>query len=545
MKKVLRGLLIFISSFVFIANVYADSANIGVAVSTGQTVVGNQVNVSVTVSSSKALGAWDFSLNYDNGVFKLVSGNTHVNDYVDNNSTYSRTYNYTFQAINSGSGRFYIDSSSVADFDENFLQVVDGSKTVNVITYADYEASLSKNNNLASLSVEGYEITPEFNKDIDEYSVKVNEDEKSIKIIAKVEDGASSVTGDGEVEVSPGNNSFNIVVIAENGSEKTYKLNVEVIDKNPIEVTVDGKKYTVVKIKENLEKPKSYEEKTIKIKEFDIPAFYNDKTKFTLIGLKDEKGKVNLYIYDKDKYTKYNELDLGNITLYALPMSESLDNYTKKKITIQNEEVEALVFNNNKRFSVIYAMNVETGNKDLYLYDSKENTAVKYDSSYSDMLNEKVNILMIASIVLGSTTLLSLIIIIVLASKRGKKVSKNDKKDNDIKQEESSIDEDNTIEEVKEDVVEEEISEPVIEETKKDSVPDDVANEIIEEDIKQEEKEVKEIITEEINEEHSIEEKEEIKEEQSSKELEEDDTFYLFEKDAKKAKKKNKKKLEK
>ena len=44
-----------------------------------------------------------------------------------------------------------------------------------------------------------------------------------------------------------GTNAFEIVVKAQNGAEKVYKLTVNVIDENPIEVTIDNKKYTVVR----------------------------------------------------------------------------------------------------------------------------------------------------------------------------------------------------------------------------------------------------------------------------------------------------------
>ena len=48
-------------------------------------------------------------------------------------------------------------------------------------------------------------------------------------------------------------------------------------------------------------------EEKVTINEIEIPAFYNKKNDLTLVGLKDEKGSIYLYIYDEQKnsYQKY------------------------------------------------------------------------------------------------------------------------------------------------------------------------------------------------------------------------------------------------
>lgn len=445
MKKVLSKILLSILPFLFITSVNAASSSIAVSSSTSQVIVGKNVTVYVTVSSSKALGAWEYTLNYDKNIFKLVSSDVdlHYVGYVSNKTTKSVTYKYNFTALKSGSSRFYIDSSDVLDIDENRLSVSDGSKTIKAITAAEYQASLSKNNNLKSLEVAGYEIDPAFDKDTLEYNVKVNEDETKINIKATVEDKTATVNGAGEVEVSAGNNVFTITVIAQNGSEKTYKLNVEVVDKNPINVEVDGKKYTIVKIASNLTKPESYTEKTIKIDEFDIPAFYSEITEFTLVGLKDEEGSVSLYIYEDGKYTKYTELNFGNITLYPLELKETIKKYKKYEVTIQNEKLYALSLKEDSRFKLIYAMNVENKETGLYIYDSKDNTAVKYDSEYIDILNHDNKIILYIAILFASTTFISLIVLILQNSK------KKTKKVKEVKEVKEEIPDDNEIIETK------------------------------------------------------------------------------------------------
>ena len=100
MKKGLFKLLAFILPFIFITNVNAASASISVSSSANQVIVGKSVTVYVTVSSSSALGSWEYTLNYDNSVFKLASSDVelHYASYASNDKTKSVTYKYNFTA---------------------------------------------------------------------------------------------------------------------------------------------------------------------------------------------------------------------------------------------------------------------------------------------------------------------------------------------------------------------------------------------------------------------------------------------------------------
>ncbi len=467
MKKIIYKLLLFIFPFMVILNVNAASATIAVSSSANQIIVGNNVTVYVTISSASPLGSWEYTLNYDNSVFKLVSSDVdlHYASYASNGNTKSVTYKYTFTALKSGQSKFYIDSSAVIGWDESYYSTSDGSKVVSAISYAEYQASLSGNNNLDRIEIEGYEITPTFDKDILEYSVAVNEDETVINVAAYAEDYRATVTGDGDIEVSAGNNIINIVVIAQNGSEKTYKLTIEVVDKNPINVQIDGQKYTVVKIASNLTKPHSYTEKTITIDEMEIPAFYSEISEYTLVGLKGEDGNIGLYIYEDGKYTKYVELNFGNITIYPLEMNETLDKYTKSSLKIQNNQIECLETGSSSRYKLIYGMNVETKEKGLYIYDTKDNTLMKYDIENYESMNNNLKKITYVAIAFGTVTFIAIILLIKCSGK--KKVKKSapvkeekkevpaekpkTKKDNKVSQTEETTDETEEIYDIFED----------------------------------------------------------------------------------------------
>ncbi len=98
----------------------------------------------------------------------------------------------------------------------------DGETTKDYILNVNKEAS--KNNNLASLRVVDYELTPVFHKGVIFYAVDVDNNLNSIVIEAIPEDNASTITGVGRQTLKTGENYFDIVVESEAGTTKTYTI---------------------------------------------------------------------------------------------------------------------------------------------------------------------------------------------------------------------------------------------------------------------------------------------------------------------------------
>ncbi len=82
----------------------------------------------------------------------------------------------------------------------------------------------SKNNNLASLEVVGYNLTPNFHKIVTFYAVEVSNDVNSIVIDAKAEDKNTTISGDGLHKIITGENYFNVEVTSEFGTKKVYTI---------------------------------------------------------------------------------------------------------------------------------------------------------------------------------------------------------------------------------------------------------------------------------------------------------------------------------
>lgn len=427
MRKIKVILMSLFCLLVIPKTVFAASGKINVS-GTSTVVVGNNVTVTVTLSSSTLIGSWEMSLNYDKNYLQLRSATSESNGIRMAASTAtgvkSKSYTFTFKTLKKGSTSVSVGgylAYAYADLSE--ISLSSNSKKINIITQAELEASYSKNNNLASLGVEGFTLTPEFNANTLEYSVTVPEDTKEVNLTGTVQDKKASITGIGVQQVNQGNNKFLVTVKAENGSEKTYTINVDVKDENPIEVTVGDKKYTVVKIKENLPIASLYNEYSIKINEFDIPAYKNDYTGLVLVGLKDNEGNISLFIYDDENnsYKEYNELKSSQITIYPLKPEENIEGYKKGNVKIQDIDVEGFYLNEDSDFFVIYGVNVETGDKGFYMYDKKMQTLIKYNDELSSLLSEKIKLYTYIIIGFISLSVVMLIIIIVLVCKKGKK----------------------------------------------------------------------------------------------------------------------------
>ena len=416
-KKVLSLLILALSFFGFSTSVYA--ASLGISASSRSVVNGGSVRV--TVNASGLIGK--FSITSSNG--SVLSGGT-SSVWLENESK-----TYTFSAKSVGNATITVKALDVADTSGNPYS---GSRSVSINVVKPREKST--NNNLKSLSVEGYTLSPEFNKDTLEYTVELEASVEKIMVNAEKADSYASLSGGGEITVSEGDNRIEIKVTSETGKEKVYVINAVVKDSNPITTTVDNKELTVVKKASSLTKPDLFEETKIKINEMEVPAFYNEATKTTLVGLRDENGKIELYIYDQDKnsYQKYLTLIGTEFHLIQKEAKGVPEGY--QKVTKKIDDIEYTAYQKDKSdFLLLYGTILENGSEGWYSYDTKEKTLQRYNKDivesitkeYQDIqdTDHKVIIgLAVLSSVLALTTM-----ILALRKPRIKKVNNKEKKE--------------------------------------------------------------------------------------------------------------------
>ena len=405
MKKKLIIFSLIALFFTWINPVYAAS----LAISASSKSITTGGTVKITVNANGLIGK--FSITSSNG--NVLSGGT-SSVWLENES---KTYTFTAKSV--GSATITVNPIDVSDSNGNSYS---GSKSVTVGVVKPREKST--NNNLKSLSIEGYNISPEFNKNTLEYTVNLESNVEKIKINATKEDGYASVSGIGEKEVQEGNNKFDITVTSETGSSKVYTINAVVKDSNPIVKKVNGKDYTIVKRASALTKPLSFDESTIFIDNTEIPSFYNEILNITLIGLKDDNGNISLFKYDKDQDTliKYDFLKSESRTIIFENTDEKIPGYQKQTININNIDYEMYQSDIDSNYVLIYGTDLETGNKAWYSYNIKEQTIQVYMSNIINKMNDnfdktiKEYKLVVLSMVILSIILL-LIVVIQLSSK--------------------------------------------------------------------------------------------------------------------------------
>lgn len=433
-KKILSIFVLLLSILtISIIKVDAATGTVTMTTSSSKVVVGNSVTFTVKVSSSSALGAFQYNLSYDSSMLSLTSGESSGAP-VFTGTEKSKKYTFKFKAKKAGTATVKFNVSGEYTFDEKKLTLSSPSKSVKIITQAELEASYSKNNNLSSLGVEGYSLSPSFSSSVTSYTVNLPANTEEINITGKKADSTASVSGLGKKTVEDGTNTIKIEVTAQNGSTKTYTITAIVEELDPINVTVDNKEYTIIRKAKLLSTPNNdFEESTTKINEHEIPTLYNEKANITLVGLKDTEGNIELYIYDEQNktYIKYNQYTFSGLTLYI--KNKEVDNYNKKEeININDTNVTVYTFKNDS-FYYFYAINLETGKENLYRYDKEENTVQKYTFTDEEKpilttnIDEKIYQYVIIGL-LGFIFLTYIIVLINLLCKGKKKKRKVEEK---------------------------------------------------------------------------------------------------------------------
>lgn len=396
--------ILFFSIFTFlIFNIQvfaAPSASISVSGSTIEE--GNKVTATLTI---KNVASWQVTIASSGA----TSGCTQTfSDVTSDGENTTKKLSVTCKSTGTGTINF-VASGNATSSDGSKTQI-STSKKVTVVTPREK----STNNKLKSLSVEGYEISPEFSKNINEYTVSVPSTVDKINIIAKEADSYASLEGDGEKVVEEGINTFEIIVTSETGVSNVYKLNVNVEDLTPINVDINGKNYTVVKVAKNLTKPELFEETTIKIEDYDIPAFVNEVSGYTLVGLKDDIGNIELYIYNEGKYEKYNDFNSSMLTIVFLEPETTPHNFQKTTMLINEQETNVYI---NGKTTVVYGINLLTGKKNFYSYEKTEKTLQLFDITTFETNTEEQenNKYLVYGLSLG--VLLLLLLVMLLSSK--------------------------------------------------------------------------------------------------------------------------------
>lgn len=239
MKKIAKVLLVLSLSFVFLLGSKMEFYAAGASLSGPSTVrAGDTITLNLNVSDSGKYGL-EGSLSYDSSVVSLSGVSCNVSGWkVENNGNALIVYDDALSNPLNGSKTvltltFKVNDGVVAgtavNISVNGIVTTDGSAESNIGT-ASYSTSiaapLSSNANLSALSVSEGALSPKFSAGTTSYSIgEVEYSVSKLNITYKTEDTKAKVTINGN-NLSVGENTVSVVVKAENGTTKTYKIQV-------------------------------------------------------------------------------------------------------------------------------------------------------------------------------------------------------------------------------------------------------------------------------------------------------------------------------
>jgi len=436
-KKVLFVLLFVISFLSFSSMVMASSVSIK-ASSTSVT-KGNSITITSTISADSGIYTTEGTITCTGaGVSK--SADMSFEDL--NTASTSKSFSFTIKPTSSGTVTCSTSNVKIRELKEANRYALNNASvsiTVKEPVYIPPKV-YSGNNYLKSLSIDGYDISPVFNKDTTEYSSVVPNGTEKVKVNASVEDSTAKVSGTGEISVSEGVNKIEVKVTAENGNVKTYVINVTVKELDPIEVTIGKDKYNIIRKEGIIESPANYEKSSVKIKGEDVLCYKNSVTKNILIGLKDSTGNSKYYSYDEESntYSMYYGYKIGNINIQVLdmPSDKVPSGYTKVTFEYNDTKLAGYQYIDNNvtyaaddsvkgnPFYLIYGVNELTGKESVYVFDKLENTIQRYNSNLTAIYEEKADSYFLYFLIAILLLALSIVVFSIILMKKKKHKSR-------------------------------------------------------------------------------------------------------------------------
>lgn len=341
-----RKLLVFLILMILPFTINAATANISC-----KSVVnpGDTVNCDYNISFSEMINSLNASYELNGLGYISFNKNASLNMVNSSSSGFKLTANNIVpNTLKVGTITLQIPSNALPGQTYRFrivnASIVKANETNEVINLPDTSVLFriaNTDNTLKSLSVDNYQLVPEFNPNITNYSVKEIKEEK-ININAKTNDSNASVKGSGKKTLKYGDNNIKITVTSESGVKKEYVIKANRLDLRDKTNTLDSLKVGDFKLNP------SFSKKTVKYKidtpprttEVDLDAtLTSDKSKFVK---KYGPRTVNLN-YGKNEYKIKVQAENEKIKTYTLIIEREDDrdpNNFLKSLTISSGEIK-------------------------------------------------------------------------------------------------------------------------------------------------------------------------------------------------------------
>lgn len=332
------GIICISILFLFIFNTYSNAASFSASISKTSVTIGD--TFTVTVKANNAAGMYKVSTSNSN--VTVTAGNT--SEFLENGST-----TITFKATKAGSVTITAQATDMTDLDDD-TKAIKGTKTFNVTikektsnttgntkpntttkpnTGTTTTTTKSSNANLSNLGINPNDFSG-FRSSITSYSVTVPKNVSSVSIYATAQDSKATISGTGSKSLNIGTNTFKVTVKAEDGTTKTYTLNITRSEE------------------EEPEKSKDATLKSLSIEEGTISPKFDKKTKEYTLTVENAITEINISAETNDENAKYlisknaTKLKVGenNVEIVVIAEDETENKYI---ITVTREKASLVL----------------------------------------------------------------------------------------------------------------------------------------------------------------------------------------------------------
>lgn len=344
MKSKLRICIII---FFIILFGYCIKSNATISTESKQVNSGEQF--SITVSSDIPVVSYKIDVTGYSGLQFITSsggtgaGGTSISNATTTGNTTLATF--VFKAPDVTSDTQYSINISASEMGDEQLNPVGNSSCTATITVKAPEAPIdptpdnkkSSEATLSNLGIRPNDFTG-FTRNKYEYDVEVPNDVAEVEVYAIPRDSKAKVTGTGKVKLDVGENKLNVVVTAEDGTTKTYTINVTRVASEDEEKT------------DNTENP---EEKTLALQALSItnvnlsPKFDPEKYEYT-VGITDDLSSLDIEAKANEENATVeiigNEnLQQGENTITILVSNSETDESATYQITVNKNVKEEVI----------------------------------------------------------------------------------------------------------------------------------------------------------------------------------------------------------
>ena len=417
---------------------------------------GKEVTVTVTLTDT---AAWNIKVTGSGA----ATCSTKQADVTSDGKSTTKTFNLNCTSTSEGTIVFTLTGDITSGSGE--------TKDVNLTKNVTVTKPKSGDNALSDLKVDGTTVAG-FSGGQTSYTLNDNTG-TSISIAATANDPKATVSGTGSKTLNYGKNSFNIVVTAENGSKKTYTINVNkpdsrstnnnlkslTVSKGSIDFNKNTTSYTV-KLEHDVNEitiSANAEDSKASVSGIGTKKLQDYINEFKIV-VKAENGSEKAYTIKairKDKDGNYGKLSEDN-SVKSISIKNydfKFDSNTKKYNILVDENVEKLDINvvpndaaattsiqNNDNLKpglnkIIVQVTAENGKVNEYTFnvykigEEKEEETEKPIETIGTESNNKFNIWMIIAGI--EFVVIILLVVFFLLKKNNQKKDVNNKKDDD------------------------------------------------------------------------------------------------------------------